>query len=59
MWQVTLNEAIQEAAQREEGLGEAIGRTVQESRFAYRELSVAAAGWRTGVPWLVSRHSPN
>ena len=52
LWQQTsrLNDIIAEAARRGEGLGEAIGRVIEHERFAHRELSLAAAGWRTGVP---------
>ena len=52
LWRQTsrLNEIISEAARRGEGLGEAIGRVIEEERFAHRDLSLAAAGWRTGTP---------
>ena len=52
LWRQTgrLNEIISAGARRGEGLGEAIGRIVEEERFAHRELSLAAAGWRFGIP---------
>jgi hypothetical protein len=52
LWRQTgrLNEIVREAAQRGEGLGEAVGRAVEEQRFAYRDLSLAAAAWRAGTP---------
>ncbi len=52
LWRETsrLNDIIAQAARRGEGLGEAIGRVIERERFAYRQLSLAAAGWRTGVP---------
>lgn len=52
LWQETsqLNDIVREAAERQEGLGEAIGRTLEEDRFPHRELSLAAAGWRCNVP---------
>ncbi len=52
LWQETgrLNEIAVEAAHRGEGFGEAIGRTIEESGFPHRDISVAAAGWRCGVP---------
>jgi hypothetical protein len=52
LWRETsrLNDIIREAAGRGEGLGEAIGRVIEEERFPFRELSLAAAGWRCGVP---------
>jgi hypothetical protein len=52
LWRETgrLNEVIRQAAYRGEGLGEAAGRVIEEQAFPYRHLSVAAAGWRLGVP---------
>jgi hypothetical protein len=52
LWQETslLNEAIRGAAQRNEGLGEGVGRFIEEYEFQHRDLSIAAAGWRCGVP---------
>jgi hypothetical protein len=52
LWQETsrLNDVIREAARRGEGLGEAVGRTIEEERFPHRDLSIAAAGWRLGIP---------
>ena len=52
LWRETgqLNEVIREAAQLGEGLGEAVGRFILENRMPSCDLSVAAAGWRNGVP---------
>lgn len=52
LWNETsrLNDVVFEAANRGEGLGEAAGRTIEEQRFGFRHLSLAAAGWRCGVP---------
>jgi len=52
LWNETgaLNDIISAAARRGEGLGEAVGRTVEENKFPRRDLSIAAAGWRAGVP---------
>jgi hypothetical protein len=52
LWKETgrLNDIIREAAARGEGLGEAVGRVIEEERLPHRELSLAAAGWRAGVP---------
>lgn len=52
MWSETsqLNDVIFQAANRGEGLGEAVGRVIEESQFPFRHLSIAAAGWRMGVP---------
>jgi hypothetical protein len=52
LWRETshLNEIIFDAANRGEGLGEAVGRTIEQQNMPYRHLSIAAAGWRAGVP---------
>ncbi len=52
LWKETsrLNECIAAGAQRGEGLGEAVGRSIEEGEFLHRSLSIAAAGWRKGVP---------
>jgi hypothetical protein len=52
LWRETgrLNQIIAEAAAQHEGLGEAVGRVIDEERLPRRDLSVAAAGWRVGVP---------
>ncbi len=52
LWRETsgLNDIICHAAERGEGLGEALGREIVEQNFPSRQLSIAAAGWRCGVP---------
>ena len=52
LWRGTsrLNDLIVEAAARDEGLGEAVGRVIEAERLPHRELSLSAAGWRNGVP---------
>jgi hypothetical protein len=52
LWRETsrLNDVIFSAANRGEGLGEAVGRVIETQQFAFRHLSIAAAGWRMGVP---------
>lgn len=52
LWKETgrLNDIIKQAAARGEGLGEAVGRVIEEERLPRRDLSIAAAGWRCGVP---------
>ena len=52
LWRETgrLNEIIREAAERGEGLGEAVGRVIEIEEFPERALSVAAACWRSGTP---------
>jgi hypothetical protein len=55
LWQETsrLNDVAIEAAQRDEGLGEAAGRIIEEDHFPHKDLSLAAACWRTGIPFTV------
>ncbi len=52
LWHETsrLNDVIVEAAKQGEGLGEATGRTIMEQEFPNRGVSIAAAGYRSGVP---------
>ena len=52
LWHETsrLNDILREGAARHEGLGEAVGRVIEEERFPHRDLSIAAAGWRLGIP---------
>lgn len=52
LWRQTgrLNDIIAEGAKRGEGLAEAVGRVIEEEEFPRRDLSLAAAGWRAGVP---------
>jgi hypothetical protein len=52
LWRETsrLNEIISDGAKRGEGLGQAVGRVIEEERMPHREISIAAAGFRCGVP---------
>jgi len=52
LWRETgeLNEWIDEAASHGLGLGENVGRRIDASDFAHKELSVLAAAWRASVP---------
>jgi hypothetical protein len=52
LWRETgiLNDIIRDAAQREEGIGEAVGRVMQQQEFSHGDLSIAMAGWRVGTP---------
>jgi hypothetical protein len=52
LWRETgrLNDAIGDAAAAGDGLGEGVGRYIVEHAFPYADLSLAAAGWRYGVP---------
>lgn len=55
LWQETggVNEAAVRAAHEGLGLGEALGRMIEEQQFPYRQTSVLAAGYRLGVPVTV------
>ncbi len=55
LWRETgeLNDWIREAAAESLGLGENVGRRIEDSDYPYRELSVFAAAWRCGVPVTV------
>lgn len=55
LWRETgeLNAWISEAASCGLGLGENIGRRIEESDYAWKELSVLAAAWRRSVPVTV------
>ena len=55
LWRETgeLNEWIREAAAEGSGLGEHIGRRIEESDFPHKDLSVFAAAWRCGIPVTV------
>jgi hypothetical protein len=48
-----LSEAAREAAEREEGLGQAIGRRIATSRLPHRDLSLLATTHRLGIPATV------
>ena len=52
LWTETgrLNEIIRDAAQRNDGMGETVGRVIEEEGFSHQDLSIAAAGWRIGIP---------
>jgi hypothetical protein len=55
LWQETgrINEAASAAARERIGLGEAVGRMIQEESLPYRNQSVLAAAYRLGVPATV------
>ena len=52
LWHETsrLNDILREGAARNEGLAEAVGRVIKQECFPHRDLSIAAAGWRLGIP---------
>jgi hypothetical protein len=55
LWAETgrINEAIVAGAQDGIGLGEAVGRMIEQEQFPHREVSVLAAGYRLGIPVTV------
>ncbi len=55
LWTETgeLNDWIADAAKDGEGLGEAVGRRIEQSDFLHRDMSVFAAAWRCNVPATV------
>lgn len=55
LWQEDqlFNEAIKQGAFDGLGMGEALGRYIEENQFPHREFSLLAAGYRLGVPVTV------
>ncbi len=55
LWQETgrINDIVSEAAEKSMGLGEAVGRVIEEERFPHRDISLCAAGYRLGIPVTV------
>jgi len=55
LWRETgeLNDVIAQAHELSLGLGENVGRRIEESEFPHRDLSVLAAAYRLGVPATV------
>jgi hypothetical protein len=55
LWQETgrINQAAQQAAQDGIGLGEAVGRMIEQEAFPHRDVSILAAGYRLRVPVTV------
>lgn len=53
LWQETsqLNDDICEGADRNEGLGQAVGRAILQQRLPHSDVSVAAAAYRLGIPF--------
>ncbi|MBI1878727.1 MAG: hypothetical protein HYR94_10975 [Chloroflexi bacterium] len=48
-----INDAIVAGASEDIGLGEAVGRVIEQEQFPHRDLSVLAAGYRLGIPVTV------
>lgn len=55
LWQETgrINDIVAAAAKDRIGLGEAVGRVIEEEGFPHRDISVLAAGYRLGIPITV------
>lgn len=55
MWHETgqINDIVAQAAQEQLGLGEAVGKVIEEECFPQREISLLAAGYRLGIPVTV------
>jgi hypothetical protein len=55
LWEETgrINEAIRQGARDGLGLGEAVGRMIEEEQFPHRQVSILAAGYRLQVPVTV------
>ena len=55
LWQETgrINDIVAEAARDRLGLGEGVGRVIEEERFPHRDISILAAGYRLGIPITV------
>ncbi len=52
LWQETgqINNIVSDAASEKLGLGEAVGRFIEEQCFPHRNISILAAGYRLGIP---------
>jgi hypothetical protein len=55
LWQETgrINEIVSKGCGQNLGLGEAVGKAIETEKFPYREISIAAAGYRLGIPITV------
>ena len=55
LWEETsrINDAIKQGARDGLGLGEAVGRMIEEERFPHRDVSILAAGYKLRVPVTV------
>jgi hypothetical protein len=54
-WEETgrINDIVSDAARENMGLGEAVGKVIEEERFPHRDISILAAGYRLGIPTTV------
>ena len=55
LWQETgrINDIVTAAARKRQGLGEAVGRTIEEEAFPHKDISLLAAGYRLHIPITV------
>lgn len=55
LWKETgiLNDIVRDAAQKNMGLGEGVGRAIEKNNLPFRDRSLLAAGWRLGIPITV------
>jgi hypothetical protein len=55
LWEETarINDIVSVAAKEKIGLGEAVGRVIEEEDFPHRNISILAAGYRLGIPITV------
>ena len=55
LWKETgrINEAINQGAEEGTGLGEAVGRMIEQERFPHRDISILAAAYRLHIPATV------
>ncbi|MBI4763532.1 MAG: hypothetical protein HY787_02855 [Deltaproteobacteria bacterium] len=55
LWQETgrINDIVKEAARSNIGLGEAVGRVIEEENFPHREISLLATAYRCRIPITV------
>lgn len=48
-----INDIVSAAADEKMGLGESVGRIIEEEKFPYRDISILATGYRLGIPVTV------
>ena len=55
LWQETgrINDIVSEGAKKNLGLGEAVGRVIENERFPCRDISILATGYRLNIPITV------
>jgi hypothetical protein len=54
-WEETaqINDIVKEAWEKKLGLGEAVGKSIEEERLPHRDISILAAGYRLNIPITV------